>query len=74
MLALKTTAKRGDVDYETVVYVTDENIIRIYQYQFDGPIVLSTNCIEVTIDQLASVATSTSEIYLQRFFKEYKAE
>ena len=37
MLALKTSAKWGKVEYETVVYVTEDNTVRIYQYEFDGP-------------------------------------
>ena len=47
MLVTKTTAKQGDVEYETVVYLTDENVVLIYQYQFYGPEVLSTNSTEL---------------------------
>ena len=74
MLVTKTTAKYGEIEYETVVYLTDENIIRMYQYQYDGPEVLSTNCTELTLKQLAEITSETSRIYLSQFLKDYKIE
>ena len=74
MLVTKTTAKYGEREYETVVYLTDENIIRMYQYQYDGPEVLSTNCTELTLKQLAEITSETSRIYLSQFLKDYKIE
>lgn len=74
MLALNTTAKWGDVEYETVVYVTEENTVRIYQYQFNGPEVLSQNCTELTLEQLSGITTSVSEIFMNNFFKNYKVD
>ena len=74
MLVTKTTAKYGEIEYETVVYLTDENIIRMYQYQYDGPEVLSTNCTELTLKQLAEITSETSRIYMSQFLKDYKIE
>lgn len=74
MLITKTTAKRGKVEYETVVYLTDDNVIRVYQYQFKGPDVLSTDCMELTLEQLATITTETSKAYLSGFLKNYKVE
>tara|TARA_R100000808_G_scaffold21006_1_gene45414 strand:- start:4816 stop:5040 length:225 start_codon:yes stop_codon:yes gene_type:complete len=74
MLAHQTKAKWGGVEYETVVYVTEENTIRIYQYQFDGPEVLSQNCSELTLEQLSSIATSVSEAFVSKFLKDYKVD
>jgi len=74
MLALKTTAKQKDVEYETVVYVTEESIVRIYQYQFKGPEVLSQNCTELTLEQLSNITTSVSEIFMKKFLKTYKVD
>ena len=74
MLALKTTAKWGDVECETVAYVTEESTIRIYQYQFDGDEILSQNCTELTLEQLSGITTSVSEIFVSRFFKDYKVD
>ena len=74
MLVTKTTAKYGEIEYETVVYLTDENIIRMYQYQYDGPEVLSMNCTELTLKQLAEITSETSRIYLSQFLKDYKIE
>jgi hypothetical protein len=74
MLVTKTTSKYGEVEYETVVYLTDENVVRIYQYQFEGPEVLSTNCTELTLKQLAEITTETSRLYLSEFIKNYKME
>ena len=74
MLALKTSAKGGKVEYETVVYVTEDNTVRIYQYEFDGPEVLSHNCTELTLEQLSSITTSVSEIFLNRFYTKYEAD
>ena len=71
MLVTKTTAKLGKVEYETVVYLTDEGIIRLYQYQFDGPEVLSTNCTELTVEQLSRITTETSKAYLSKFLNDY---
>tara|TARA_R110002020_G_scaffold249581_2_gene463520 strand:+ start:703 stop:927 length:225 start_codon:yes stop_codon:yes gene_type:complete len=74
MLITKTIAKRGNVEYETVVYLTDDNVIRVYQYQFDGPDVLSTDCMELTLDQLAGITTETSKAYLTGFLNNYSVE
>ena len=74
MLIVKTTAKYGKIEYETVVYLTDESIIRIYQYQFDGPEVLSMNCTELTLEQLSDITVQTSKAYLSDFFGKYKLE
>ena len=74
MLVTKTTAKYGEIEYETVVYLTDENTIRMYQYQYDGPEVLSTNCTELTLKQLAEITSETSKLYLSQFLKDYKIE
>tara|TARA_Y100000034_G_C6629643_1_gene274831 strand:- start:351 stop:575 length:225 start_codon:yes stop_codon:yes gene_type:complete len=74
MLITKTTAKRGNVEYETVVYLTDDNVIRVYQYQFNGPDVLSTDCMELTLEQLAAITTETSKAYLTGFLNNYSVE
>ena len=74
MLVTKITSKYGEIEYETVVYLTDENVIRIYQYQFDGPEVLSTSNTELTLEQLAEITTKTSRLYLSQFMKNYKME
>jgi hypothetical protein len=74
MLITKTIAKYGKIEYETVVYLTDENIIRMYQYQFDGLEVLSSNCTELTIEQLSGITTETSKAYLSKFFNDYSVE
>ena len=74
MLVTKTTAKQGDVEYETVVYLTDENVVLIYQYQFDGPEVLSTNSTELTLKQLANITTDASKVYLSQFLNNYTLE
>jgi len=74
MLVTKTTAKQGDVEYETVVYLTDENVVLIYQYQFDGPEVLSTNSTELTLKQLAEITTDASRAYLSQFLNSYSLE
>ena len=70
----KTIAKQGVVEYETVVYLTDDNIVLIYQYQFDGPEVLSTNSTELTLKQLAEITTDTSKAYLSQFLNDYTLE
>ncbi len=74
MLITKTTAKQSGVEYETVVYLTDSNVIRIYQYQFNGPDVLSTGCMELTLEQLATITTETSRAYLSGFLNNYSVE
>ena len=74
MLITKTTSKRSSVEYETIVYLTDDNVVRIYQYQFDGPDVLSNNCMELTIEQLAKITTETSKAYLSDFLNNYSLE
>jgi hypothetical protein len=74
MLVTKTTARYGKIEYETVVYLTDENIIRIYQYQFDGPEVLSINSTELTLEQISSITADVSKTYLSQFLSNYKLE
>ena len=74
MLVTKTTSKCGEIEYETVVYLTDESVVRIYQYQFDGPEVLSMNNMELTLKQLAEITTETSRLYLSQFIQNYKME
>ena len=74
MLVTKTTARHGKIEYETVVYLTDENIIRIYQYQFDGPEVLSINSTELTLEQISSITADVSKAYLSQFLSNYKLE
>ena len=74
MLITKSIAKYGKIEYETVVYLTDENVIRMYQYQFDGPEVLSSTCTELTIEQLSGITTETSKVYLSKFLNDYSAE
>jgi len=74
MLVTKTTAKQGDIEYETVVYLTDENVVLIYQYQFDGPKVLSTNSTELTLRQLSEITTDASKLYLSQFLNSYSLE
>ena len=74
MLITKTTVKYGKIEYETVVYLTDENVVLIYQYQFDGPEVLSTNSTELTLKQLANITTDASKVYLSQFLNNYTLE
>ena len=74
MLVTKTTAKYGKIEYETVVYLTDENVVLIYQYQFDGPKVLSTNSTELTLQQLSTITDDTSKAYLAQFLNNYTLE
>ena len=74
MLVTKTTSKQGDIEYETVVYLTDDNVILIYQYQFDGPKVLSTNSTELTLKQLTSITADASKAYLSQFLSDYTLE
>lgn len=74
MLIFESDEKSGRLDIETKAYFSGENTVSINQYLFDGPDVISTSEVNLTLDQLFKILTLSSRAHINKFLKDYKLD